>query len=540
MPGDSSGIPGRAGLARYHAPVSAPRRAKIAAGEAPRPAAALTWLCGLALAATAVFVFRGALHTYFAQEDFRGLAVAAGVLPRHASLWRWVSVQGFMDACWPLFRDQSLPYHAVVLALHVANALALFALLSGPCGRPAALLGATFFAVHPALFTALYWQSARADVLAASFALLTVGLVLREGRERWLAVPAFALALLSKESVLPLPAALFFVQRWRASREAPPRRGLDPLAIVLGLLSLVYGMALFAPRGAGIAIGFDPAAAYGLDLGGAVLRNLLTYAGWAVDLPRLTPGLRYVDAPNPDLFPLGAVVLTAAGVAASAPRLRARGFHLGLLGFLLLLAPVLPLRNHTYHYYLYAPLLAFALCLSAVLAALSEGIGPRGRWAIAVLGGVLLTWNGDRLVQHMEARHSLVYPELRGDPIVDRAAIAARAIESLRQAALPAGTELVLLSRERVALLGRIVEGSREAPPPAEEAYPESNVRTALFGGIAVRALIPAVDSVAFNRNVGAGTERRRYGLYAPTGEVEVYGAAGLDSLLRTSWVRRW
>src|SRR5262249_25629778 len=137
--------------------VSAPSRL------APLRSDPIGWLCGLWLIVCAVLVFRGALHTYFAQEDFRGLAVATGVLPRYAGLWRYVSVHAFMDVCWPLFHDRAAPYHALMLAFHALNAILLFGLLVRSCGRAAALVGATFFAVHPALFTALYWQSARAD-----------------------------------------------------------------------------------------------------------------------------------------------------------------------------------------------------------------------------------------------------------------------------------------------------------------------------------------------------------------------------------------
>jgi hypothetical protein len=492
----------------------------------------IAWLCGLWLIACAVFLFRGALHTYFAQEDFRGLAVATGVLPRYAGLWRYVSVQAFMDLTWPLFRERAAPYHAVILALHALNAILLFALLAKPCGRAAALVGATFFAVHPVLFTALYWQSARADVLAATFALATVILALRPGRVRWLALPAFALALPCKESVLPLPAALWFLQRWREERT-------DRLTVALCLVSAAYALYLLAPRHSGIAIAFDPRQAYGLDFGGSMLRNLLTYPGWAVDLPRLTPGLRYVDAPNPDLFPLSAIVLTACAVAATWPPLEVRGFHVGVVGFLLLLIPVLPLRNHTYHYYLYAPLLPFSLSLAALIATLGERIGERRLWQLAAMACLTLAWNGNALVQHLEARTSQVYPELRGDPIVDRARIAEHAIRTLRQASLPNGTKLVFLSRPRAALLGRILQGSREAAPPADEAYPETNVRTALFDGIAVRALVPGVDSVAFARAPEAGAPRGRYAIYATTGEVQVYEGATLDSLMRTRWAWR-
>jgi hypothetical protein len=126
-------------------------------------------------------VFRGALNLYFAQEDFRGLAVAKGLLPRHASLWRYISVQAFMDLFYPLFGTHSKPYHFVSLALHAANSVLLFSLLARRLAPAAAMVAAAFFATHPALFTAIYWQSARSDILATTFALCTVALTLRQG-----------------------------------------------------------------------------------------------------------------------------------------------------------------------------------------------------------------------------------------------------------------------------------------------------------------------------------------------------------------------
>lgn len=81
------------------------------------------------LALAAFFVFRGTLEVFFAQEDFRGLAVAAGVLPRHEPLWRYVSVQAFMDVTHPWFGNRAWPYHAAGLALHALNAGLLFAVL---------------------------------------------------------------------------------------------------------------------------------------------------------------------------------------------------------------------------------------------------------------------------------------------------------------------------------------------------------------------------------------------------------------------------
>lgn len=531
------------------------------------------WLLAVALLSLgAIYVFRGALNLYFAQEDFRGLAVAAGVYPRHTHLWRYVSVQAFMDVFYPLFRDRAWSYHAVSLVLHCLNAGLLFAFLSRYLTKPAALIGASFFAVHPALFTALYWQSARADILAASFALLTVILALRSGRERWLAVPTFALSLLSKESTLPLPAVIALLVWWRRrnlpsgedSGEGRPVR-VDRVLTVLFLMSLLYLPYLTRPRAVGIKVGFDTEAAYAFNFGASLFRNLLTYAGWTVDLAMLRPGLRFVDHQNPALFPFATGVLIAAGLLALWPALRRREWLVGLASFLLLLVPVLPLRNHAYHYYLYAPLMAAAWCLAALVDALLGLVAaprtlPRGKarvgervepveaprqgqfapWVVAGLCWLALTWNGARLVTQMEKRPSLVYPGMRGDPIVDRALIAERAISSLRLAPIPKGTELVFIMRERIALIARIVRGSREQMPPPQEVYPETNMKVALFDGIGVRAFVPAVDSVSFALALGQPTSRTRYAVYAPTGEVQVFDATSIDSLLRSPWVTRW
>jgi hypothetical protein len=448
------------------------------------------------------------------------------------------------------------------------NASLLFAVLSRRLTKPAALVGASLFAVHPALFTALYWQSARADILAATFALCTMILALRPGRDRWFAVPVFALSLLSKESMLPLPLVVLLLQKWRGLRRARSNTDthvrVDPVLVSLFVLSASYLPYLARPGSASIRIGFDPEAAYAFAFGSSLFRNLLTYVGWTVDLAMARPGLRFVDRQNPDLFPLAITVLIAVGVLALWPSLRRRGWLVGFGGFLLLLLTVLPLRNHAYHYYLYAPLLGAALCVGALVDSLlglvsSSGVPGgvtrerrradvagtarrvhAGHWVVAGLCWLALTWNGARLVARMESRPSPVYPGLRGDPIVDRALIAERAITGLRAAQIPPGTELVFVMRERIALIARIVRGSGEEPPPPQEVYPETNFKAALFDGLGVRALLPAVDSVSFALGLGVPTAKRRYAIYAPTGEVEVFDATSVDSLLRSSWVMRW
>lgn len=511
---------------------SAPRRVDVAVS--------------FALAATALWLFRGALSTYFAQEDFRGLAVAHGLLPRHAALWRYLSVQTFMDVLHPLFGDRPEPYHAVSLALHVANATGLYLLLAHRLSRPASLVGAAFFATHPSLFTALYWLSARSDLLAASFALLTLAWTLHPGRHRWLAVPSFALALLSKESVILLPLAAWWIARWAGGGPgtAGGRRAADPLLVTLGAMSLLFGLALASGR-AGIEIGRRPEDAYALDFGAAFGRNLLTYVGWTADLVMLPRRLRFLDIQDPGVFWIAWLAIILWGAGCASPRLRARGWHVAGAAYLLLLLPVLPLRNHTYRYFSYAALLPAGWCAAVALDLAEERLATRwpalGRarwsWALAALCLLLLASNEERLTRRMESRRMREFPALHADPIVDRASISRNVIEGLRRADLPEGTNLAFVLRQRLALLARVARGSGEAPPPAEASYFERNVRTALFDGWGVRALVPRVASVTFSPDPLRTRDRLRYAIYSPAGAVEVYSEAGLDSLLRSRWI---
>jgi hypothetical protein len=504
-----------------------------------------------ALAIVACWVFHGALGVFFAQEDFRGLAVAQGLLPRHAVLWRYVSVQTFMDVFYPPFGVRPFPYHWLGLALHVANALGLYLLLAQCLSRLSALIAASYFATHPSLFTALYWLSARSDILAATFALLTVGFALRRDWTRWLSVPAFALALLSKESVIFLPLAVSLIRSWArtANRGQPPSKHMAPdlLILVLVALSMAFGLYLASGRG-GLTIGRSPSDAYVLNFGGTVARNLLTYLGWASDLVMLPSPFRFVDVQNPHMFWIAWLVIAAWTAGCLVSGLRSRGWHVAGASFFLLLLPVLPLRNHTYRYFSYVALMAAAWCVGALVdlarqrlvsklaPARTEGIA----WICAGVCVCLLAWNGHRLVRRMETRPMRVYPALRADPIVNRAQIAENVIQGLAAVGLPEGTNLAFVLRERIALLARIGLGSREAPPPSAPDYFETNVRTALFDGYGVRALIPAVKSVTFSPDPLRVTDRLRFVVYSPAGEVEVYTRPQLDSLLATPWITRW
>jgi hypothetical protein len=106
--------------------------------------------------------------------------------------------------------------HAVSLALHGVNACLLGGILRR-AGRPAAisLLVPALFLVFPLFGEPVIWLSASFDLWACAFALLSV-LAILAAAEGSVILPAglFALALLCKESVLPLPVLLPLLLPW--------------------------------------------------------------------------------------------------------------------------------------------------------------------------------------------------------------------------------------------------------------------------------------------------------------------------------------
>ena len=132
---------------------------------AAMPRAPWAWWVPLATALAGVAVFRGALGLFFAQDDFAGLARAAGVLPRLQGPWRYLSGQLYFDVMHRLAGMHAWPYHAAGLAAHVACGVLLAQLLARRFSRTAAAFGAIAFVTHPAPFTAIYSVSGIGELL---------------------------------------------------------------------------------------------------------------------------------------------------------------------------------------------------------------------------------------------------------------------------------------------------------------------------------------------------------------------------------------
>jgi len=468
------------------------------------------WLPALLAAAAALWVFRGATAYGFAQDDFAALARAAGLLPRFTEPWRWLSLQGFFDLMRPLAGLEPLPYHLAGLAGRALATVWVQRLLARFTGAPAAFAGAVCFAAHPASFTAVYWISTIGDLWALVFALRAM-----EWAARGRALPAalgFAVSLLCKESLLLVPAVVLtwrLLDRGRPDADGSPRI-VDRSLIAMAAVAAAY-LVYFVVQNGLVAAPAPGAEPYAVRPGRHLLENAATYLGWTAN-PWLPTVTGWTDAIDPAVFGwgLGLAVVWLAGTFV--PALRARGWlHAGVL-YAAFIAPVLPLERHTYHYYLYGALAGAALGVAALLdAALAWIAGrpeparrsrrdtasgaprrparPAVAWGFAGVIALGFVLNGSLMVRKIETA-PFGHPELRAEPIVDRARIATHVREALARTPLPEGTTLLFYSPEARALA--------PASDPSAETYWERNVRSALYGGLAVRLFAPEVSEARF------------------------------------------
>lgn len=517
-----------------------------------RPGLALE---ALALAAIVVAVFGGSLAYFFSQDDFAGLARVRGLIPALDGPWRYVPGQLYFELMEHLAGTNPLPYRIASLGLHAVNALLVRALVGRWLPAPAAWLAAACFAAHPAPFTALYWISGVGDLMGLGFALATALVATRTGRSRWLAAPLFMLSLCSKEAVILVPLWIALARRMPPRHDASTLRAhrIDPLDAVLAALSAAYLVWFLDADTLGLRSALPGPSAYEVRFDGTLIGNLLTYAGWTANHFVFTVR-GFADAIDPAVFPWGIAALIALVAGAFIPALRQRGWIPGLAWYLALLLPALPLPHHTYHYYLYVALPGAGWCVGALIdflllsrfaastepsratakrrepAATKTAQSHAAAWAVAGAIGLAFAVNGAALVRKIE-HYPFVIPELRADPTVDRALIAARARDDLAAASLPPGTRLVFWSPDSL-------DQSSSGRTGTAEGYTERNVRGALYDGLAARVLFPAVIEARFARSLPPHDAATRYAIYRHDGHLKVVDGATLDSLVRASETR--
>ena len=287
-------------------------------------------------------------------------------------------------------------YHLSSVLFHAVNSVLCLAVVRRMGGSlPVAALAGLLFAVHPCHVEAVAWVSSRKDVLSTTFMLLSLLLYLvarRAGGFR--AVPygasvlAFLLAMLTKVSVVVLPAFLLLLDAMPETKSARTR--LSPArAVVTKIPYAIAGAALILVNSgsqvtARAAYAHD-AFRYLIVKGHAVWNYIALLFGFGgnpdYDLPRVGvhPGDALFQLAGLIVFPVTAFLLF---------RARKRLPFLGVSWAFLALLPALlfPLVTYMADRYLYAPSLGFCWALAAVLA---DAASPRPARARTVVAGAL-------------------------------------------------------------------------------------------------------------------------------------------------------
>lgn len=153
-----------------------------------------------------------------AADGLRGAAVYFG-----QSYYDYYRPMGFVSfaADWTLWQQWPAGYHATSIVLHLVNTLLVFLLARRLLSVEASAVAAAVFGLHIVNHEAVFWASARFNLLATAGALLSLLLLASDRRWRRAgAAMAFLFALLSKESAVALPIAAG-AYLWLIRRERP-------------------------------------------------------------------------------------------------------------------------------------------------------------------------------------------------------------------------------------------------------------------------------------------------------------------------------
>lgn len=326
----------------------------------------------------------------------------------HAGNWfplTWLSHMADVE----LFGVEPGAHHAVNLALHVANALLLFAALASVTGTLApSFAAAAIFALHPLQVESVAWISQRKTTLSTLFGILALAGYARYARTGARAaygasLASFALSLLAKQTLVTLPFVLLLFDWWPLRRDVArswSRLLLEKLPYAV--LAAAASAATIAAQGEAIATGASFPLAVRL---GNALVSYVRYLGhfaWPTKLAVFYP--LYEDDVTLARVAACAALLLALSAAAVVLGRRRRHLPVGWLWFLGTLVPVIGLvhvgAQALADRYAYVPVygLSLALAWSGSEALRAPRAGPRVRAAAAACFALVcaalsvLTW----------------------------------------------------------------------------------------------------------------------------------------------------
>ena len=392
------------------------------------------WIAALVVAILSFLAFLPALRNGFVAWDddknflanphYRGLG-------GHQLGWMWTTFHlgHYVPLSWmtlgldyQLWGMNPAGYHFTNMAIHSANAVILFfvalrllALASVPLRgsdtrvRFAAMIAALFFAVHPLRVESVVWITERRDVLSLCFSLLSVLWYLRSCQSNkrsrtwyWLALSAFACALLSKATSVTLPAVLLILNVYPLKRLGGQRGWWND-----AVRRLYVGLLPFASLGVATAalsiVALHPPAQLSVPAKIAVSAYSLAFYLLRTFVPaQLSPIYEMPQHVNPmdAVFVVGYVAVVGLGalVASLSVRRRWPAVATCVVAFVAITFPMLGLvqngpqiaaDRYTYHA---AP--ALALLVGAAYPLLRHRLGRvvDGSAAILLIGLGVLAW----------------------------------------------------------------------------------------------------------------------------------------------------
>ena len=312
-----------------------------------------------------------------------------------------------------LFALHAPAWHLALLALHLLVTWQVYRLalrLSGD--NTSACVAALIFGLHPIHIEAVAWISGATDPLAAAFTLagLLAYIAFRKGESQrglWLAFLWFALALLTKETGVLVPALLFAYdivfpshdQQPVLARAAESIGRLWPMAAIFG----VYLMVRFAALGALAHAQTNLSAAEML----LTIPSLLVFYGRLLLYPvglSAFYDMHYNPSVGAAVPPALAVCAVGAGLVFAVWHSRSRAAVFGLVMLVVPLLPLLKLNvfapgDFAHDRYLYFPSIGFALLLG-----LAFGHFLETKWrtvAIAACALLAIAYASATLVQSL-------------------------------------------------------------------------------------------------------------------------------------------
>lgn len=291
------------------------------------------------------------------------------------------------------FGASAFAYRLASLLVHCANGVLLYLLLGRlmPASRfPARAFAVAVFLLHPAVVEPVAWISSGAELYMSSFALLALICFLRcreGGGPPWRAafVVAVALAVLSKEAALALPALLLLVQAYRRDRLVV----FETIAAALIVAGYVaWRQVVIQGQGGEDALSLSPLRVLAFAL--AHLRYLLLPAAQPFsiappDLPVAGPGT---------LAGTGLVLVLLAGYAWRADGHARRALLLGVGWMLLALWPAYAIALVGDGFFAGRHAYLPAAGLSIVLLTVADGLPASAARRAAPLAALLLAYLG--------------------------------------------------------------------------------------------------------------------------------------------------